>query len=168
MALMSLNEIAAGSWDLPRLPYDVFEVPGMLADAQLVEVRVDPGLRNAYFLFDLRQALQLRLANTGLLILLGVTSLDWVDGAQQGRRRAFAVGSATFGGADGHTLEMRFWGGAELKASFGGARFSCVDVEGLPEVAADFSLVEELVLPTLPKWESRGSIVGTSVMLDGE
>src|SRR4051812_7788129 len=66
-----------------------------LQEAGLVGFRVDAGLSRVEVLFDLRQALQFREANTAVLVAHGIDKVEWSGpGRQPYRRMAHPVMSS--------------------------------------------------------------------------
>jgi hypothetical protein len=61
-----------------------------LMESQLIDVRFDPLASSAGLLFDLRQAIQLRLANTGVLIVRDVERLTWEERLHEIEKETFA------------------------------------------------------------------------------
>lgn len=139
---------------------------GSLQEAQLLEVRFDAVRSTAGLLFDLRGALQLREANTGVLILRGVQTLSWLAGPRETGRTAWTVGGSTVTGTDRlFVLEVGLWPvpGALLTVSAEVATFLAGDVPGLDRIA-DYTDDDE---PTLrgqtASWQSEFEPVCVSV-----
>lgn len=65
-----------------------------LQEAQVLDVRCDPLSGVVGILFELRQALQLREANTGVLVAGGVRELHWEASARDTTLTAWSVGSS--------------------------------------------------------------------------
>ncbi|HEX2050729.1 MAG TPA: hypothetical protein VHJ34_08875 [Actinomycetota bacterium] len=63
-----------------------------LMESRLIGVRFDAVASIAGLLFDLRQAIQLRLANTGVLIVRGVERLTWERRLHDMEKEMFAEG----------------------------------------------------------------------------
>src|SRR4051794_19506320 len=65
-----------------------------LQEAQLLDVRFDALAGFVGLVFELRQALQLREANTGVLVAHGVRTLTWSGPSRDTTLTAWSVGSS--------------------------------------------------------------------------
>lgn len=65
-----------------------------LQEAQVLDVRFDALAGVVRILFELRQALQLQEANTGVLVAHGVRELTWSGPSRDARLTAWSVGSS--------------------------------------------------------------------------
>lgn len=111
-----------------------------LQEAQLVELLFDPVTRRLGLLFDLRQALQLRLANTGLMTFDAVEQLSWSAAQRATPRTAWTVvGSVPAVQGGSIKLELFFVPDAELHVLGRGAVFYVGQVAGLPAAPPDFT-----------------------------
>jgi hypothetical protein len=112
---------------------------GALQEAQLVEARLDVSTGRLGLLFDLRQSLQLRTGNTGLLVFQGVSAFSWVGARRPTPRTAWTVVDST---ADRSVAEFRFRlylvPDGEVQISSARASFFAGDVPGLPEAPPNF------------------------------
>lgn len=114
-----------------------------LQEAQVVGVRFDALAMVAGILFELRQALQLREANTGVLVAHGVRELAWAGPGRDTALTAWSVGSSV------PRVEDRFFGlslvmwphpGARLSLTAESAAFFVGDVPGFPEAPPDYTV----------------------------
>lgn len=139
-----------------------------LQEAQLLDVRFDALRSTAGLLFELRTALQLREANTGVLILRGVRRLQWTSGPRETERTAWTVGGSVVTSTDRlFGLELGLWPapGAQLTFSADGAEFFAGDVPGLDRIP-DYLDDDELTIRSqLASWQSEFEPV-SAVFLD--
>lgn len=95
-----------------------------LQEAQLVEVMFDPITRHLGLLFDLRQALQLRLGNTGFMTFEGMQQVSWSCAHRATPRSAWTVvGSVPDVQERSVKIELFFVPDGELQALGLGATF---------------------------------------------
>ncbi|MGZ4617124.1 MAG: hypothetical protein ACXV5Q_00850 [Frankiaceae bacterium] len=128
-----------------------------LQEAQLLDVRFDALRSTVALLFELRTALQLREANTGVLVAYGVRELSWTAEPRSTSRTAWAVGGSIPRNEDrlfGLTLGM--WPGAQLELRAESAAFFAGDVPGLDEAPPDYGIDDEATVRTqLAGWHSE-------------
>ncbi len=111
-----------------------------LREAQLNEVLFDAVNMRAGLLFDLRVALQLRMAYTGLIVLTGIEAFSWRAERRFTRRGAWNVDASRPDNKDGIVnLRLIFFPSAELTVVARGAAFFAGDVPGLPDAPPDFA-----------------------------
>lgn len=139
-----------------------------LQEAQLLEVRFDALRSTAALLFELRSALQLREANTGVLILRGVQTLTWTSGPRETERTAWTVGGSVVTSTDRRFgLELGLWPapGAQLTLSAESAAFLAGDVPGLDRIPDYLDDDELTIRAQLASWRSAFEPV-SAVFLD--
>lgn len=118
-----------------------------LQEAQLLDVRFDALAGVAGLLFELRVALQLREANTGLLIVRGVHELAWSGRSRDTALTAWSVGSSRPQAMDRlFGLRLGIWPGAQLWLTAESAAFFAGDVPGLSEAPPDYSNLDRAAL----------------------
>jgi hypothetical protein len=111
-----------------------------LLEARLNEVLLDAVNARAVLLFDLRGALQLRMAYTGILVLNGVERFSWVGSPRLTRRTAWnVVESVPINKDGGVNLRLLFFPEAEITMAARSAAFFAGDVPGLPDKPPDFA-----------------------------
>lgn len=113
-----------------------------LQETQVLDVRFDALAGVAGILFELRQALQLREANTGVLVAQGVRELAWSGPSRATPLTAWSVGSSTpqvKGQLLGLSLIMWPHPGAQLSLTAESAAFFVGDVPGLLEGPPDYT-----------------------------
>lgn len=126
-----------------------------LREAQLDEVLFDAVNMRAGLLFDLRVALQLRMAYTGLIVLTGVEAFSWRAERRLTKRGAWNVDASRPDNKDGLVnLRLIFFPSAELAVTARGAAFFAGDVPGLPDAPPDFGGSDEEVAAGMASMDS--------------
>lgn len=113
-----------------------------LQEAQLLDVRFDALTLTVGLLFELRLALQLREANTGVLIARGVREVSWSSGRRETDLTAWTIGGSVPRYHDrlfGLYLGMWPTPGAQFNLLAEGAAFFAGNVPGLREVPPDYA-----------------------------
>lgn len=131
---------------------------GALQEAQLLDVRVDALRSTVGLLFELRLALQLREANTGVLVARGVRELSWAAGPRSTEKTAWTVGGSIPRNADRlFGLELGMWPapGAQLKLVAESAAFFAGDVPGLDRIPDYGEDDEATIRAQLAGWHSE-------------
>lgn len=145
---------------LPEM--DPLTEDGALQEAQLLDVRFDALRSTVGLLFELRTALQLREANTGVLVAHQVHELSWSaerlhygDEPPPMNRMAWTVGGSIprnenrlFG------LALGVWPGAQLTLTAESAAFFVGDVPGLERIPDYVSDDEATIKANLASWHS--------------
>jgi hypothetical protein len=129
-----------------------------LQEAQLLDVRFDALRCSAGLLFELRGALQLREANTGVLVAHGVQELSWTGAKRTTARTAWTVGGSVISNIDQlFGLEFGMWPapGAQLRLRAESAAFFLGDVPGLERIPDYVSDDEATVRANLASWHSQ-------------
>ena len=110
-----------------------------LQEALLTEVIFDAINGRIGLLFDLRGALQLRMADTGLLVLGGVESFSWQSEPRPATRTAWnVVGSLPVNEGGVINLRLSFFPDADMTVTARSGAFIAGDVPGLPDTPPDF------------------------------
>lgn len=111
-----------------------------LVSAPLVEAVYDAVNMRIGLLFDLRVAEQLRMANTGLIVLGGVEAFGWRAERRPAARTSWNVDASVPSNSDGVVnLRLMFFPSAELTVTARSAAFFAGDVPGLPDAPPDFA-----------------------------
>jgi hypothetical protein len=127
-----------------------------LQEARLNEVIFDTTLGRVGLLFDLRGALQLRMAHTGMLILGGVEKLSWSGEQRHTTRTAWnVVSSLPVNEAGVIKLRFFFHPDAQLMVVARSAAFYAGDVPGLPEAPPDFAGGDKTVAAGMASMNSQ-------------
>jgi len=140
-----------------RAEMDPLTEDDALQEAQLLDVRFDALRSTAGLLFELRTALQLREANTGVLVLRGVQTLTWASPPRESERTAWTVGGSAVTRADRlFALELGLWPapGARLTLSAENAAFFTGDVPGLDRIPDYVDDDEHTIRTQLASWRS--------------
>lgn len=129
-----------------------------LQEAQVLDVRLDALAGVVGILFELRQALQLREANTGVLIARGVRRLTWSGPSRDTALTAWSVGSSAPRTQDRlFELTLVMWPhpGAQLGFTAESAAFFIGDVSALSETPPDYSKGDSVnVRGEVARWDS--------------
>lgn len=129
-----------------------------LQEAQLLDVRFDALSLTVGLLFELRVALQLREASTGLLVARGIRKLSWSGPARETGLTAWTVGGSVPRAEDRlFTLELGMWPapGARLSLVAESAAFFAGDIPGLDEVPPSYTAMDRAgVTSRLANWDS--------------
>jgi hypothetical protein len=111
-----------------------------LVCAPLIEAVFDAVNMRVGLLFDLRVAEQLRMANTGLIVLGGVEAFEWRAERRSTGRTSWNVDASVPSNNDGVVnLRLIFFPSAELTVVARSAAFFAGDVPGLPDAPPDFA-----------------------------
>lgn len=126
-----------------------------LQEAQLIDVRFEALTSTAWLLFDCRQAIQLRIPNTAVLVVNGVRRLVW-SGEGRGSRTAWnVIASAPLAREGIFSLKAAFFPNACLELEALSAEFFVGDVPGLSDAPPDFvEDDEETIRAHMASWRS--------------
>jgi hypothetical protein len=130
---------------------------GALQDAQLIEVAFDATSRRLGWLFDLRMAYQLRMANTALLICEGVDEFSWLGKRRPATRIAWPVDDSIPDNKDGILrIKLLFYHNGETEVTAHSASFYTANVPGLSETPPDFiSDSDDVIAAGMASMDSR-------------
>lgn len=155
---MRLRDLLAGDdlYGLVGSPeMDPLTEKDALQEARLNEVVFDAVNMRMGMLFDLRGALQLQMAYTGLLVLGGVQNLSWSSDRRPTLRTAWnVVGSRPLNEGGVISLRLFFFPDAELTVVGQSAVFYAGDVPGLPDTPPDFAGRDEEVAAGMASMDS--------------
>lgn len=161
--LMSLGDWRPESF--PRLGVNPLKRRDALQETQLLDLRFDALRMTAGLLLELRTALQVRDANTGVLVARGVRDVVWAAGARSTPKTAWTIGGSIPRERNG-LLELEFglWPapGAHLKVVCERAAFFVGDVPGLlgiPDYGTDD---EATISANLAGWHSEFDLTGAA------
>ncbi len=127
-----------------------------LQEAQVLDVRFDALRLTVGVLFELRAALQLREANTGVLVARGVQELSWTAGPRATSRTAWTVMSSRPELRDGlFALSLGMWPESRIALRAESAAFFCGDVPGLERIPDYGSEDDPAVRANLASWQSK-------------
>lgn len=140
-----------------------------LQEAQVLDVRFEALAGVVGILFELRQALQLLEANTGVLVAHGVRELTWAGPSRDTALTAWSVGSSAPRAKDRlFSLSLVMWPhpGARLSLTAESAAFFVGQVPGLAEAPPDYTdRNRATVVGEVARWESMFEPV-SAVFLD--
>lgn len=140
-----------------------------LQEAQVLDVRFDAVAGVAGILLELRQALQLQEANTGVLVAYGVRELTWSGPSRETALTAWSIGSSVPRTKDRlFALHLVMWPhpGAQLSMTAETATFFVGDVPGLTEAPPDYTGRDRAALGhEVARWDSSFTPV-SAVFLD--
>ena len=139
----------------------ISEVDAFL-EAQVNAVHFDAITATLGILCDLRTALQLDETNTGLLVLRGVSLLEWSGGTDRPRTSWKVVGSTVQ--SFGTCVEVHFalTPGADLRVRGRSAVFHSLDVPAVGEIPDFGSHTDQEVRSMSPQWDSAAHVVRTT------
>jgi hypothetical protein len=131
-----------------------------LVSAPLVEAVYDAVNMRVGLLFDLRVAVQLRMVNTGLIVLGSVEAFQWRAERRRSARTSWNVDVSVPSKKDGLVrLRLVFFPFAELTVVARNAAFFGGDVPGLPDVPPDFGGSDAVVAAGMTSMESPFELV---------
>lgn len=140
----------------------------MLQEAQVLDIRFDALTGVAGLLFELRQALQLEGASTGVLVARGVRVLTWSGGRREAPLTAWSIGSSVPSVRDClFDLSLVMWPhpGARLTLTAEHASFFVGDVPGLPAAPPDYSVGSRgTVASQLAEWDSSFEVTSAAFL----
>jgi hypothetical protein len=127
-----------------------------LREAQLLEVRIDALRSSVSLLLELRMAIDLRTANTGILIAYGVRELTWSPDPRMTDETAWNIVGSVPRCEDGlFRLALDFMPNAGLEIVTTSAAFFAGDVPGLDETPPDYGDDDAKVRVELAGWKSE-------------
>lgn len=133
-----------------------------LQEAQLLDVRIDALRSTVGLLFELRMALELQEANTGVLVAHGVREVTWSAVPRSTSKTAWNVVESVPNPRNGlFHLFLGMLPDAELRLSATSAQFFIGDVEGIGDVPPNYVDDDEATIQAgIAGWRSRFSPVG--------
>ncbi|MGZ6897310.1 MAG: hypothetical protein ACXVJZ_07720 [Acidimicrobiia bacterium] len=137
---------------------DALTETNALQEADLVGIRCDVSRSVVGLLFDLRSALQFRMANTALLVARGVGRFAWTAGVPKGRgRMAHYVMSSRPDNRDHRfSIAIGCLQACTVELTAASAEFFVGDISDLPEAPPDFGRDDEATINAgTPGWGSR-------------
>ena len=142
-----------------------------LTESQLLALRFNAGVNSFGLLLDLRQSIQLRSANTGVLIVHEVERFSWQQRLQEIEKQMMEQEIASSSGplyrgwsviaseprpTEHFNLKLLFAPGAEMSVSGASAEFFMGKVAGIGGAAVSFAESSSKEIDaSLPHWDSR-------------
>ena len=135
-----------------------------LREAQVLDILISAAAGAAGVIFELRQALQLREANTGVLIVRGLRECSWsAASAVAGEMRAWGIESSTPQALPGSfRISLSMWPspGATLTIASSSAEFYLVDIADLDSAPLDYSSNDlAAIRRRVARWDSEARLV---------
>jgi hypothetical protein len=131
-----------------------------LQEVQLIDVRFDAISSSVGLLLELRNALQIRTANTGVLIARAVTRLSWSAAPRVTPRTAWnIIGSLPRHESHRFDLRLTMFPSAVLDLTAASASFYAGNVEGIGEAPPNYGDEQEVVQLGLPSWTASLSAI---------
>lgn len=140
-----------------------------LQEADLVDVRVDVTRSLVGLLFDLRSALQFRMANTAVLIGHDVHQFEWSGDMSptRGRMAHYVMSSRPDNREDRFSIAIGCLQTCKLELAAASAEFFVGDIPDLPEAPPDYGRADEATIRAgIPGWGSRFE-PGWATFVDG-
>ena len=158
--MIVIEELLSSSAELRRFAaqpeMDPLTEDDALQEAQLLDVRFDAARSTLGLLFELRLALQLREANTGVLIAHGVRAISWSASPRSTARTAWNVITSTPRHADRlFGLSLLTTPRSQLELSAESAAFFVGDVPGLDRIPNYIEDDEATIGAQLAGWRSK-------------
>jgi hypothetical protein len=127
-----------------------------LQEAQLLDLRFDVLTGVMGVLFELRQALQLREANTGVLVIRRIREFTWSSSGSDGALTAWSVLSSRPQSKDRHFgLSIATWPDASFTLTAENASFFMGAVPGLSEAPPDYGGSDRAMIDRqVARWDS--------------
>jgi hypothetical protein len=147
----------------PAAECDAFSAADALAEASLLDVRMDLINSDAWLLFDCRGALQIEHANVAVVIIQGVTSCRWESELREGRtwRAVMSWKSEVRPASVTVTAEFEPSGRLEVTGTTG--EFFLGDVPGGDAAPPDYTTAShDEVKAGMAQWSSDLDITGAS------
>jgi hypothetical protein len=131
-----------------------------LQEAQMLDIRFDAVRSSVGVLYDLRTALQLQTANTGVFVATKVRDVTWSSEQRSPAHTAWNVISSVPNRVDGRiTLSLMMYPQASLRVIAQSAVFYVVEVPGIGDAPPDYGAEEHLIRNGLPTWRSEFRLV---------
>jgi hypothetical protein len=158
---MLLEELLISPTEVGHAPVmDALSEADALQEAQLLDVRVCALTSTVGLLFDLRMALQLRTANTAVVVGRGVQDFSWSAEHRETARTAWNVAGSEPAGGDLFSLSLAFFPRARLRLVSERAEFYVGEVPGLDPTPPDYGVDDEARIEAgLAGWTSTFELV---------
>jgi len=153
---MLLEELLISRTEVGHAPVmDALSEAGALQEAQLLDVRVCALTSTVGLLFDLRTALQLRTANTAVVVGRGVQEFSWSAEHRKTARTAWNVAGSEPARGDLFSLSLAFFPRASLRLVSERAEFYVGEVPGLGATPPDYGFDDDARIKAgLAAWTS--------------
>jgi len=136
-----------------------------LAEADLLEVRQVLGSATVGLLLDLRQALQIREGSAAVLLVRGVTAIEWQSATTQSGRLAWKIIGSLPLDSEGFSLETSFIWPATLSIKGRRAELYVGNIAGLSAAPPDYVHDDDATIcADLPSWTRPFELVTYGVL----
>lgn len=151
-------------WSLAATPEaDALTEPDALLEAALIDVKLDATTSSAWLLFDCRGAVQLELGNTAVVVIHGVTDMQWRALPRKGRAWRAVMGWRPVALGTGFSCVAEFTSGCSLRVVGAAAEFFVGDIPGGDAPPPDFtSATDAETRARLASWRSEFEVVHAS------
>lgn len=134
-----------------------------LLEAALLDVRFDATTSSAWLLFDCRGAVQLEMGNTAVVVVRGVTGLQWHADPRPGRVWRAVMGWQPVSGAGLFSCTVELSPGSRLEVSGVAAEFYVGDIPGGDDAPPNFMTASDKEIRAgLAAWSSDFEVVHAS------
>lgn len=134
-----------------------------LLEAALLEVRFDATTSSAWLLFDCRGAVQLEMGNTAVVVVRGVTALQWHAGSGLGRTWRAVMGWQPVSAPDTFSCTVELSPGSRLQVNGDAAEFYVGDIPGGDAAPPNFMTAsDEEIRAGMAQWTSDFEVVHAS------
>lgn len=136
-----------------------------LAEASLLDVRLDATTSDLWLLFDCRGSLQLEEGNTAVVVVNGLIKLNWEAEERNGRTWRAVMGWVPRADSGRLTVVVETEPGGRLEATGNGGEFFVGNIPGGDDPPPDFtSATDAEIRAGLAHWASEFELVGASFL----
>jgi hypothetical protein len=144
---------------------DALTEDGALAEAALLNVRMDTTLSDLWLLFDCRGALQLEEGNAAVVVVNGVTAFNWAAERRDGRTWRAVMGWSPSAQAGHLTIVVETEPDGRLEVRGTGGEFFVGNIPGGDDPPPDFTSATDAVIRAgLADWSSEFDLIGASFL----
>lgn len=142
---------------------DALAEPDALLEAALLDVKMDASTSSVWLLFDCRGALQLEMGNTAVVVVHGVTDLQWRTESRAQRRWRAVMGWQPAATGEGFSCAADLTSGSRLQVAGSAAEFYVGDIPGGDAPPPDFTSASDAEIRAgLASWTSEFEVVHAS------
>lgn len=138
-----------------------------LLEAALLDIRFDATTSSVWLLFDCRGALHLEMGNAALVVVRGVTALQWQADPRPGRLWRAVMGWRPVTGAGMFSVTVDLSPASRLQVNGAGAEFYVGDIPGGDDAPPNFMTAnDQEIRAGLASWTSDFEVVHASFTND--
>lgn len=142
---------------------DALVEPDALLEAALLDVKLDATTSSAWLLFDCRGAVQLEMGNTAVVVVHGVTDIQWRTQPSEQRRWRAVMGWRPMASGAGFSCAAELTSGSSLQVVGSTAEFYVGDIPGGDDPPPDFTAATDAEIRAgLASWRSEIEVVHAS------